>query len=174
MQEYMELNKAMKAGGQAWEDWVAANSGKPAEGGAGQTAAGGTPPNTNGGDTPPATNAGYRPPPDEGGLQVGTGVVEGKVNNAASTFTAPTQISCATNFKDLPKGSVAVASWSRDGQALTSSDRPISGSGWVSFSLMSGGTDPLQPGVYTVTIKVGDKILGRKSFTVRAGGVGAG
>ncbi|MEN6643711.1 MAG: hypothetical protein ABFE08_14825 [Armatimonadia bacterium] len=44
--------------------------------------------------------------------------------------------------------------------------------GWVSFSLLGGGNQPLSPGGYTVTITVGDKILGRKSFTIRGGAVG--
>jgi len=103
---------------------------------------------------------------------VGTGTSGGQVTSPSNSFEAPKQVSCALTFANIPANSLAVATWIKDGQQLMRSERQIGGDGWVSFSLIGGGNQPLSPGVYTVTITVGSKILGRKSFTIAGGAVG--
>ncbi|MEN6303354.1 MAG: hypothetical protein ABFD96_11550 [Armatimonadia bacterium] len=179
MREYNELHIALNAPQAKWDAYVAKHlngSGGGTGGGTTPATGGGTPAtgggSTSGGGTGGQTSTTYQPPADIGGMKVGTGASGGQVTNPANSFEAPRQVSCALDFTNIPANSVAVATWSRNGQQLMRSERQIGGDGWVSFSLLGGGNQPLSPGVYTVTVTVGDKILGRKSFTIRGGAVG--
>ncbi len=116
--------------------------------------------------TPPPTPATAGMPGDIGGLQVGTGGEGGRVIGAANHFDRTDGITGVLHYEDKPDGIVAVAIWERDGNELTRGERPIGGTGWVSFSIaMQEGRD-LPPGRYTLTIVAGDRIIGRKSFTI--------
>ena len=118
--------------------------------------------------TPPPAPAPTTPdmPGDIGGLQVGTGGEGGRVTGAANHFDRTDGITGVLHYEDKPDGIVAVAIWERDGNELARGERPIGGTGWVSFSIaMQEGRD-LPPGTYTLTIVAGDTIIGRKTFTV--------
>lgn len=172
--QYEELEHAMFKGGAIWDKYMKDHSTGGASGGQVANPDGGgvsTPVTVapTGGTT---TGGPTGTPSDVGGLQVGTAAEGGQVANAANTFTAPPQISCALNFTALPANTTILASWVRDGREVIRSERQAGGTGWVSFSLLSGGTAPLAPGTYTVTITAAGKVLGRKTFVVKAGGQG--
>lgn len=167
-QQYRDLQTAMEAGGKPWQDYVAAHGGGTTAGTTGATTGTGT-------GTTPATGAAEAgtanpPPPDVGDIAVGTGVSNGAVENAATSFTAPTSISCLSNFTNMPQNTMAVAVWTRDGQEMIRGERPIGGTGWVSFGITNAAGLP--PGQYTVTITANGQVLARKSFRVVAGGQG--
>lgn len=156
---YRELEEAMDGDGERWRRYKLAHDGSST------------------GDAPPATpptsgpaptgTASSTSTPDIGSVDLGTAVTNGVVQNSNSSFAGPTQVSCRYDFTSLPEGSTLVSIWSRDGKDVISSNRSVSGTGWVSFSLLSGGTQALTPGAYSVTIKLGDKLLARKSFTIK-------
>ncbi|MBC7288786.1 MAG: hypothetical protein H5T86_12275, partial [Armatimonadetes bacterium] len=124
------------------------------EGEQGGAAAGGT------GGAP--TGAGS---PDIGGLKVGTSADGGELSGTAEVFRSPSRLATVLSFQDLPEGSSMVAVWMRDGQEFRRSTQKVGGSGWASFSVyVTEGAFP--PGTYTVTISVGEKVLGRKTFKV--------
>lgn len=138
-----ELSAALETGGPVWQQYASAH----------------------GGGLPPA-------PEDIGGLQVGTGTDAGTTTGAADHFPQASKIAAAMTYQNQQPGSVAVAVWTRDGQEVTRSQQTLGGAnGWVSFSLFTDDAGGLQPGRYTLTISVGDTILGRKTFTI-GGGVG--
>jgi len=132
-----ELASALDAGGATWDQYAAAHGGAVAP-----------------------------PPPDVGGLQVGTGTSGGTTTGAADHFDQVGKVSAAMNYEDLPAGSVAAAVWTRDGAEVTRSQQQVGGTGWVSFSLFTQDAGGLQSGRYTLTITVGDTVLGRKTFTI--------
>jgi hypothetical protein len=147
-----ELDAALGGDEQTWQRYAAAHGGGAAPGG-------GAPPTT----TPPATG-------DFGGLQVGTGTDGGTTTGAADHFAQANKIAAALSYQNQQDGSVAVAVWTRDGQEMTRSQQTLDGAnGWVSFSLFTEDAAGLQPGRYTLTISVGQTILGRKSFTIGGG-----
>ncbi|MFW6156653.1 MAG: hypothetical protein ACOC7J_04985, partial [Armatimonadota bacterium] len=144
-----EMAAALEAGGPTWEQYAAAHGG----GAAPPTSA---PPAT----TPPATG-------DVGGLQVGTGTDGGTTTGAAEHFPQASKIAAALSYENQQAGSTAVAVWTRDGAEVTRSRQTLGGAnGWVSFSLSTEAAGGLQPGRYTLTISVGDTVLGRKTFTI--------
>ena len=105
--------------------------------------------------------------PDFGGLQVGIDSADGKTTGISEQFTRPQRLAATQHFRDVPKGSLALAVWICDGQELRRTERALGGSsGWVSFALMTQDTRGLPPGRYTLTISIGGEVLGRKSFTV--------
>ena len=177
-----EINTALQTGGPTWEQYAAANGGPilpirpgetpmpaPLEPGAPPPA---TPPPIPL-PTPPAAPPATPAPPmnpntgDIGGLQVGTGTDGGTTTGVADHFAQASKIAAAMNYEDMPTGSVAVAVWMHNGEELTRTERPLSGtSGWVSFSVYTDDAAGLQPGAYTLTITVGDRILGRKTFAI--------
>ncbi len=163
IEEYKAINRAMEVGGDAWENYVKTHSGVATGDAPGSTPAGGIAVPT------PKNN---QSPGDVGGLQVGTSAVNGQITDSGSSFEAPKQVTCALTFKNLPANSTALAIWVRNGQEVIRSTRSVSGNGWVSFSLLGGGNQALTPGTYTVTITVGDKVLGRKTFTITGGAMG--
>jgi hypothetical protein len=167
-----EINAALQTGGPTWERFAAANGGPilPIRPGETPTPAplepGATPP-----ATPPATPT-ATPPMDPntgdiGGLRVGTGTDGGTTTGVADHFAQASKIAAAIDYEDVPPGSVAVAVWTRNGTELTRTERALSGtSGWMSFSVYTEDAGGLLPGAYTLTITVGDRILGRKTFTI--------
>lgn len=163
--QFDELRRATQGTQEEWDAYVAAHSGgggqTPPAGGQGAGGDGQTP--AGAGQTVGATL------PDVGGLTVGTGSSGGTTTGTADHFDQAAQVCGAMDYTDLPAGSLAVAIWARDGVELTRSQREIGGTGWVSFSLMTQDAGGLPPGTYTLTIMVGDTVLGRKTFTIGAG-----
>jgi hypothetical protein len=100
-------------------------------------------------------------------LQVGIDSADGKTTGISEQFTRPQRLAATQHFRDVPKGSLALAVWICDGQELRRTERALGGSsGWVSFALMTQDTRGLPPGRYTLAISIGGEVLGRKSFTV--------
>jgi len=138
-----KLRDALAAGGETWND-------------AAKTALGV--------DKLPDTVAA---PSDVGGLKVGPSTNAGQVQGAADRFDPLPAVSCAFDYANLPDGSKIVAVWTRDGKEIIRSERAVgTGSGWVSFSLRGGGGGNLANGAYVVTLTVGDRVLGRKQFSI--------
>ncbi|NLO04802.1 MAG: hypothetical protein GX131_03115 [candidate division WS1 bacterium] len=156
-----EMARALEAGGPTWQQFAAAHGGggTPPVDAAPPTAA---PPATTPPPTPPATG-------DIGGLMVGTGTDGSTTTGVADHFPRANKIAAALTYQNIPQGSMAVAVWTRDGAEVTRGNREIGGNGWVSFSIFTEDAAGLQPGRYTLTISVGDRILGRKSFTIGGG-----
>ena len=157
---YAQLEAAMDAGGDQWRRYQAGTGTPPPPPPGNGTGTGATPAGTS---NPPVQSL-----PDLGKVALGTGVQQGVIQNEAGSFVAPAQLSCKFDFQSLPENSTATATWTRDGKDVINSKRTIGGTGWVSFSLLSGGTSALTPGAYTLTIRIGDQIVGRRSFTVKA------
>lgn len=119
---------------------------------------------------PPAPTTGGMPG-DMGGLQVGTANDGPTVIGAADHFDRTDGVAAAMNYENLPHGATAVAVWTQNGNEIARSQREVGGSGWVSFSLSTGTGQDMPPGVYTLTITVDNRVIGRKTFTI-GGGVG--
>jgi hypothetical protein len=160
------LAKAMNAGGPAWEGYLAARESTT-------TVAPSAP--------PPAAPAPAAPAPpqatsavataqgklpDVGGLVIGTSHEQGRVAGAAERFPQASQISGVLNFTGLPQGATAVGVWTRDGAEITRSERTVGGTGWVSFTLKTGSDAGLRPGAYTLTVLVGNAVLGRRTVAI--------
>ncbi len=152
---YKELDAALEAGGDQWDQYVAGHGGP--------TAPGGGPVATT---APPATGPTPAGEPDLGGLQVGTGVADGVVQQSGDRLGPVPSVAAAWSYTDVPAGSTCEVVWSCDGKEVARRSREVGGSGWVSFSLKGGDGGNLAPGRYTVTISVGGKVVGRKTFTV--------
>lgn len=158
--DFDRLEQALAAGGDVWDNYV-------------RTGDADAPPSRP--PLPPEETA-QRPTPadpqpadmpgDIGGLQVGTGGEGGSVIGAANHFDRTDGITGVLHYEDKPDGIVAVAIWERDGNELARGERPIGGTGWVSFSIAMQEGRALPPGTYTLTIVAGDTIIGRKTFTV--------
>lgn len=163
--DFDRLQQALAAGGDVWDNYVRTG---------GAQAPPPQPPLPPEETAPRPTPADPQPaemPGDIGGLQVGTGADGGRVIGAANHFDRADGLTGVQHYDNQPDGIVAVAIWERDGNELARGERPIGGTGWVSFSIaMQEGRD-LPPGRYTLTITVGNTVLGRKSFTI-GGGVG--
>ena len=102
---------------------------------------------------------------DVGGLQVGTATDGGRVSDPTNGFASAGRVTTAMNYADVPDNSACEAVWSRDGVEITRSTRQIGGTGWVSFEL-NGAGGSLQAGEYTVTVTIGQQVVGRKSFAI--------
>jgi hypothetical protein len=158
-----EMAAALEAGGPTWEQYAAAHGG------------GGTQP---GGAAPPPPAQPATPPPatppatgDIGGLQVGTGTDGDATTGIAEHFPRTNRVAAALTHQNRQAGDVAVAVWTRNGQEVARSRKHLGGpDGWVSFAISTEDAGGLQAGRYTLTISVGDTILGRKTFTI--GGAG--
>ncbi|MGI5819386.1 MAG: hypothetical protein ACOX9R_14960 [Armatimonadota bacterium] len=191
--ELAEMQQALAAGDAGWQQYVsrkqaqlaaaegaaereldalAANLGSgvpPTATAAPATTPPAPPPATTPPETPPATQPANG---DIGGLQVGTGTDGGTTTGAADHFPRANKIAAALTYQNQQAGSVAVAVWTRDGAEVTRSQQTLGGAnGWVSFSLSTGTGQDMPPGVYTLTITVGNRVIGRKTFTI-GGGVG--
>ncbi|MBU0608069.1 MAG: hypothetical protein KKI08_09275 [Armatimonadetes bacterium] len=153
--EFRQLRQAMDQGGRAWEQYAAAHGGPAAP----ATQAADTP-------TPPAAGTTPRRLPDIGGLAVGTTQTQGRVTGAAEHFHRAQRVTGVVNFTNLPQGSTAVGIWTREGSEIMRSKQTVGGNGWVSFSLKNAAQAGLRPGTYTLTIMVGNTVLGRKTFTI--------
>lgn len=141
-----ELKSALKAAEPAWEQYAAAHGGATA--------------------TAPAAPATLGVP-DVGGLKVGTGAAGGATTGVADHFGQTDNICAALNYANLPAGSTAAAVWTHDSAEVTRSQQALGGAnGRVSFSLSTQDAGGLPSGRYTLTISVGETVLGRKSFTI--------
>ncbi|MFO7947601.1 MAG: hypothetical protein R6V19_12395 [Armatimonadota bacterium] len=111
-------------------------------------------------------------PGDVGGLQVGTGTEGGTITGVAEYFPQTNRVAAVLKYRNQQPGSPAVAVWTRDGVEVARREATLGGAnGWLSFSLATQSPGGLRPGRYTLTITVGNTILGRKTFTI-GGGVG--
>ena len=149
---FSELRQAMDRSPDAVSDWVRRQGGgsPPAE----------TKPKP---PTPPAD-----PPsslPDIGGLQIGTGTADGKLQGASDRLPPVPSLVTLLSFDNIPAGTEAEAVWMRAGREISRSKRPVGETGWVSFSLRAGAGN-LAPGSYTVTINLAGKIVGRRTIVV--------
>lgn len=168
-----QLATALEAGGEVWDKYVdeqlASGTDNQQQPPGGQQAAGGQ--QDTGGQQ--QTNQGGRTGqttaptlPDVGGLHVGTSTADGEVQDAADHFDKTGQVATSLQFEDLPDGTTILAVWMRNGKEIARSQRQTGGSGWVSFNLHTQDPGGLAKGTYVVTITAGEKVLGRKTFTI--------
>ncbi len=105
---------------------------------------------------------------DQGGtIDVGAELADGQLAGVANTFVKPAKLSCKLDHQDLPEGTKVIAVWYRDDKEFIRSEREASGTGWVSFSVMGGGGQPLAPGKYKLVVTAGGQELGWRNFTVK-------
>ena len=103
---------------------------------------------------------------DFGSVSVGTGLEAGRITGAANHFDRTDAVFAVIDYKNIPRGSTAVATWTRDGKNLGRAEKDAGGNGSVSFSAQTKDGEAMKPGRYTVTITIGETVLGRKSFTI--------
>ncbi|MGI5817306.1 MAG: hypothetical protein ACOX9R_04335 [Armatimonadota bacterium] len=131
----------------------------------GQTTAGGQTGPTIPAPTPAGgVDAGERG--DFGGVSVGSGLEAGRTTGTTDHFDHTNTVIAVIDYENIPRGSTAVAIWTCDGEEFARGEKDVGGNGSASFGIRTRGGVDMEPGRYTVTITVGETVLGRKSFTI--------
>ncbi len=165
--EFDRLHHAIEAGGDTWAQYVSTGSlpppGQPTAGAGTQPA-----PTTPQVPLPPPTATHPAPPAPSGtgGMVVGTGTDGDAVTGVGNHFQNTSTVTGGVNYQNLPPNSTAIAIWSLNGNELARGRGTIGGTGTHTFTLRTDDGQNLPNGDYTVTVMVGDTVLGSQSFTI--------
>lgn len=99
-------------------------------------------------------------------LQLCTALQDNKPVSPRTRFTKPTKLYCWTDYAGLPADTVVTCVWVGNGKALATSERALSGSGWVWFSYATTSPAGLAKGKYAVKLRVGATVIGYQDFVV--------